>query len=329
LLDTHPVDTHSLEKFFANIKGDELERQYKEHLSDYPTWKPKSHAKDWLLFPENVGRHMSIDETALSDGELYTIFTNKEAHGKRGALAAIVSGTDAKKVEEVLCKLTLGKRALVEEVTLDMSGSMEEIVKYCFPNAVRTVDRFHVQKLACDALQEMRIAHRWDAINEETNAKEQAKLEGRPYKPVILENGDSPKQLLARSRYLLFKSPNNWTGSQIVRAGLLFERYPDMEKAFSLTHSLRMIFSKNTNVENARESLKKWYAKVADAEFNSFNTLAATIYEHEDEILHFFINRSTNASAESFNSKIKRFRASLRGVVDLDFFLFRVSKIFA
>ena len=53
------------------------------------------------------------------------------------------------------------------------------------------------------------------------------------------------------------------------------------------------------------------------------------VYEHYDEILNFFINRATNASAESFNAKIKNFRASLRGVSDIKFFLFRLTKIYA
>ncbi|MGA5621838.1 transposase [Pedobacter suwonensis] len=46
-------------------------------------------------------------------------------------------------------------------------------------------------------------------------------------------------------------------------------------------------------------------------------------------MLNFFINRSTNASAESFNAKIKAFRATSRGVRDIKFFLFRLSKIYA
>jgi len=53
-----------------------------------------------------------------------------------------------------------------------MADSMRKIVRRCFPNAIRVIDgsttltnrRFHVQKLAYDALQEMRIAHRWDAM---------------------------------------------------------------------------------------------------------------------------------------------------------------------
>ena len=48
----------------------------------------------------------------------------------------------------------------------------------------------------------------------------------------------------------------------------------------------------------------------------------------EDEVLNYFINRATNASAESLNSKIKQFRAQLRGVIDVDFFLYRLSMIY-
>jgi transposase len=186
-----------------------------------------------------------------------------------------------------------------------------------------------VQKLAHDALQEMRIAHRWDAINQETEGKEQAKLANEKYIPELLENGDSHKQLLARSRYLLFKSADKWTEKQKQRARLLFELYPDIRKGYFLTHSLRMIFSKNTIKDAARLSLARWYNQVAESEFKSFNTIAATVYEHYDEILNFFINRSTNASAESFNAKIKAFRTSLRGITDIKFFLFRLSNIYA
>jgi transposase len=90
-----------------------------------------------------------------------------------------------------------------------------------------------------------------------------------------------------------------------------------------------MIFSKNSIKDAARLSLARWYNQVAESEFKSFNTISATVYEHYEDILNFFINRSTNASAESFNAKIKAFRDSLRGVSDMKFFLFRLSKIYA
>ena len=61
----------------------------------------------------------------------------------------------------------------------------------------------------------------------------------------------------------------------------------------------------------------------------SFNVIAATFYEHYNEILNFYNNRSSIAIAESFNAKIKLFRANLRGVADKKFFLFRIANLYA
>ena len=82
------------------------------------------------------------------------------------------------------------------------------------------------------------------------------------------------------------------------------------------------------NKEAGRKSIKKWYAKVGEFDNKAFNDIAAAMYDREDEILNYFVNRSTNASAESLNAKIKDFRAQLRGVIDKKFFIFRLVKIF-
>jgi transposase len=75
--------------------------------------------------------------------------------------------------------------------------------------------------------------------------------------------------------------------------------------------------------------LAKWDEKVRQAKFKSFNTIARTMAIHYKNILNYFDNRSTNASAESFNAKIKAFRTQFRGVTNVEFFLFRLSNIFA
>lgn len=327
-MDNNAISSTTLERFYA-IDGEHFGRRYKECLSDFKSWDQKEHAEEWIVFPDNIGPNLSLDETALSNGELYTILTNKAAKGKKGCLVAMVKGTRSEDVIKALEKIPYNKRKEVKEVTLDMAPSMRKIVIYCFPKAQRVIDRFHVQKLALDALQEMRIAHRWDAINEETEAMEQAKFKEEEFKPTKYVNGDTPKQLLARCRYLLFKSANNWTDSQKERAKILFAQYPDLKEAYSLTHSLRLIFNKNDDKNVARLKLAKWYNQVAQSGFKSFNTIAATIYEHYQQILNYFDNRSTNASAESFNAKLKAFRAGLRGVADIKFFLYRVAMIYA
>jgi hypothetical protein len=55
------------------------------------------------------------------------------------------------------------------------------------------------------------------------------------------------KQLLARSRYLLYKNKSKWSENQIERASILFELYPDIEKAYNLAQDLRNIFEKTTD----------------------------------------------------------------------------------
>jgi transposase len=72
-----------------------------------------------------------------------------------------------------------------------------------------------------------------------------------------------------------------------------------------------------------------WIDLTHELKIKEFNTATNTITNKLETILNYFINRNTNASAESFNAKIKLFRANLRGVTDIKFFLFRLEKLFA
>lgn len=146
-----------------------MEYQYVAHLSDFLSWDQRAHATDWILFEKNIGTHLSIDETALSQGELYTVLTNKAAKGKKGAIVAMIKGTDSERINLILNKIPRDIRLKVKEVTLDMAASMEKIVKFSFPKAKLVTDRFHVQKLASEAVQEMRIKYRWEAMDQEND----------------------------------------------------------------------------------------------------------------------------------------------------------------
>lgn len=311
------------------MNGVLLEEQYRDHLSNFHQWDQLPHADDWILFEDNVGPFLSLDETALSQGELYTVLTNKEAKGRKEALVAMIKGTNSDRVREILEKIPLRKRNKVQEITLDMAASMEKIARYSFPKASLVTDRFHVQKLAYDAVQEMRIQYRWQAIEQENMEMELARETKQKYIPDILENGDTLKQLLARSRYLLFKAKSKWSPSQVHRAEILFAHYPLLEQAYNLAMQLGAVYSKTKEKGIAFTKLALWYDKVEKAGFKSFNTIAKSIEEHYLTVLNYFNNRSTNASAESFNAKIKAFRSAFRGVRNVSFFLFRLSNIYA
>ncbi|KAB6116664.1 transposase, partial [Bacteroides xylanisolvens] len=201
--------------------------------------------------------------------------------------------------------------------------------KTCFPRAMQVIDRFHVQKLVYEAVQELRITYRWQVIKEENKAMKAAKEKGEVHKAEELENGDTLRQLLARSRYLLFKSPDKWTKSQKIRAELLFKQFEDIKHVYYYSLELGKIFSTNYDKDVARAKLALWYNKIEEYGYDTFTTVANSIENHYERILNFFVNRSTNAAAEAFNAKIKAFRASFRGVVDMSFFLFRLAKVYA
>ena len=306
-----------------------FERQYKDHLSDFHQWGQKDHADEWLVFEDNVGERLSVDETSISNGELYTILTNKAAKGGKGSLVAMVEGTKADDISIVFNKIPLSRRLEVKEVTLDFSSSMERAVVVSFPNARLTTDRFHVQKLLSEALQETRVSLRWKAIQEENEGVKQAKLKGERYTPQVYTNGDTKKQLLARSRYLLFKPSSKWTPRQQERAVILFALFPELGHAYNLTMNFRNIYETSTTREQAQHKFTDWFQTVEKEHLDSFTTAAHYLHDHLNTILNYFPDRSTNASAESFNAKLKGFRALVRGVTDKKFFLFRVAKLYA
>lgn len=264
----------------------------------------------------------------MSKGELYTYVTNKSAKGKKGTLVASIKGTLSADIINVLKKIPLEQRKQVKEVTLDMANNMSYSVKMSFPEAMLTTDHFHVIKLGMETLQHIRIKHRWEEMDKENQAIREAKAKGLKYHPELLSNEDTPKQLLARCRYIVAKKTNEWTNNQTERAKILFERYPIIEKTYKHVLHLRSIYTNECKTK-AETELKEWLEKTKELEIKEFNTVANTIEDKMETILNYFVHRNTNANAESFNAKIKLFRANLRGVTDTKFFLFRMEKLFS
>lgn len=243
---------------------------------------------------------------------------------------AIVAGTKATDVTTILKKIPIEIREKVLEVTLDMSNAMDAIIKGSFPKVTIVTDRFHVQQLVSEAVQEIRIAFRKKAIKEESKAilRCRKNKKKKTYQPKLYENEDTKKQLLARSRYLLFKPSSKWTEKQKQRADILFREFPELEHAYNISMMFRSWYENSSSKEQAKAGLLQWYTKVEKENIEPFLVAAESIKAYEDTILNYFNNRSTNASAESFNAKLKGFRTLVRGVRDIKFFLFRVSKLY-
>lgn len=323
------TDTMSNIASYFGVNSRKLQRHYKHKVSGFKQWDQLPHAEDYLIYPENITNKLSIDEVSLSKGELYTFVTNKNTGVRnKKSVVAVINGTEAKTIQAVLEKIPLEKRNQVKEVSMDMARNMGLAIENSFVNSTKVIDRFHVVKLVMDAMQHLRIKLRWKAIEEENTAIKQAKEKGEKYHPLVLSNGDTLKELLVRSRYLLYKFETDWTMTQSKRATILFEKYPTLQSAYELTLCFRSIY-KNNSKSQAATQFNEWKEKVMAMKIDEFNTVVNSIEYHLKNILNFFDSRSTNANAESFNSKIKGFRANLRGVSDVKFFLFRLEKLFA
>lgn len=359
-MDTYPVTAQCVGRFFQT-DGKYLSRAYKEHLSGFDDWEQKGHADEWVLLEQNMGERLSIDETMLHH-DLFTFLSNKDGHCKKGTLIAAVKGTTVAEVTEHLDKIPLKSRQKVKEVTMDFSDSMMGIVRKEFPQAEIVIDLFHVMQLygtkGLDAMRmklkranttEVKRQEREFKKRQERNARNRkmyrekhpakksknGKRIGRPpkrknekFEPPKLANEETKADLLTHVRYPLMKSPDDWTDFQRGEMHLLFEIEPKMKVAYGLLCALRNIFSKTKDRKKAKKALHKWYKNVGKTRIKEIISVRDTIKSKEEYILNYFNNRATNASAESFNSKVKGLRAQVHGVNDLPFFMFRCAKIF-
>ena len=339
-----------------------LYKVYKDVMSYFHEWDQLEHAEDWILLGKNLGKDLGIDETSLH-GEVYTIVHNKEAHGRKGAIVAIVKGTKPSVVSDVINQIPESERSMVESITMDLSDSMRAIARESFPFAVVIRDFFHTVKRVGEACEEMRLKLKRLAVS--LLKKEKAKFHhhlmvlasqrkgytkrmkakhGKSWKksnrgrkplrinakftPPRLPNGETHVELLTRCSKQLAMSRDKWSKSQEERGKILFGLYPKLEEVYNLTQSFRCVFrDKTLTIEAARVKLHEWYDKVTACTIREIKSARDTIKNYEDEILNYFIAHQTNASAESLNSKIKCFRAQVKGVKDIPFFMYRLTTV--
>ena len=158
-MDSYPVTARSLGRTYY-VDGDNLERNYKNHLSDFRTWSEQNHAEDRNLLVENMGTHLSIDETSI-DHVVYVFLTNKDEHGKKHTLIAYVKGLKVSDIVAVLMQIPEELRKAVIEVTMDHSDVMNAVVREVFPDARITIDCFHTVQIVGDAIEEIRVLPPW------------------------------------------------------------------------------------------------------------------------------------------------------------------------
>jgi transposase len=275
-----------------------------------------------VLKSENFGAEMSIDEKML-DEDFFTVMTNRDT-GKIALLAQTVQEDELTKLIRKIPHI----QHLPQNITCDLSPTYEKFCKKVFPQATQIADKFHVIRSAIEALQAVRTRFKQCYLASLPKDKKKRKTAEEQSR---LINHETPSQMLDRSRYLLFKRPEEWTNKQQYRAGILFEIYPEIKKAYYNILAFRKLLDKK-NVHKLHQMDKQWNEwsfQVDEDNVYEIRSFAASVQRHEEKIKNYLLTGKTNAAAENMNSKLQRFLTANFGTRDIDFFLFRTAKYFS
>lgn len=328
-MDERPVNFTTIGSFL-HLPLQTIYKWYRQYLSDFPeavesgewgkdnfTGSDKKQKQVPVLKSENFGEEMTVDEKMI-DEEFYTVMTNRQT----GKIALLAETLTVSELGRLIAKT--GQAAhQVKTITSDLSPTYEDFCHCNFPSALIVADKFHVVKHIVEAVQSLRLRLKQEEIANLPATKKERKLyEKQPR----LINGESRVEILTRSRYILFKRPENWSPSQQKRATLLFKTFPSLQKAYELTQQIRQWLDKE-NIGKYEWQIERqlihWYDCAEQAKLPEIENLIRLIGSHEQIIMNYFIAGKTNAKAEAMNNKIQRFITANYGLRDKDFFLYK------
>ena len=277
-----------------------------------------------ILKQENLGPDMAVDEKQV-DKEMFTILSNR----KTGKIALMAQTMKVKELLSLTDKFNDEKRWAVKTVTCDLSPGYDWFIRQAFIKATPVADKFHIIKHAMESLNDHRIRLKQTYL---TAWRNECEKQGKKLPHLKLQNGETTLELLARSRYLLFKKEAEWTVSQQERAKTLFKSYPLLQKDYQLVIHFREWYDK-TNVgkdlQQRTQLLSSWYKQVTSNGSDEMKNFKELVQTHQTKIVQYFVEGKTNAQAENLNKRLQSFINSNFGVRDKDFFLWRCKLYFS
>jgi transposase len=169
--------------------------------------------------------------------------------------------------------------AKLEAVTIDMSKAYIKAVTECSPQAQIIFDRFHVQRLAHDALDEVRRDEVRAATEDERGA-------------------------LKKTRWALQKSPWNLNGVEMMKLARLSNVNRRIFRAYLLKDALAAVLDRK-QVNVAKTKLDEWISWASRSRLEPFRRVARTIRAHADGILAYVRSRLSNGRTEGLNGKLR------------------------
>ena len=221
-------------------------------------------------------RRIGVDEFSYRKRHHY--LTLVVDHDRRRVVWA-AKGRSAETLQRFFDQLGAAGRARIELVTADLAASYQKAVRARVPQARVVFDRFHVERLAADAVDEVRRA-------------EQHRL------------GTPERKTLKGMRYALLKRPDRLKPGEARRLAALRRENRALDRAYELKEYLATILRQGTP-EGAEELLDQWLKWAARSRLAPFVKLARTVRKHAAGILAYLDTRMTNGPVEGINNKLR------------------------
>jgi transposase len=306
-------------------------KEVQQELHLYDIKPPPRSNKETIAVPilkrEHIGPSMAIDEKHIN-GKFYTILSNNET-GK----VALMAATHTKKELDQVMIYFGDHRYKVRILTRDLSNTYDWLGREHFLNSGHVADKFHILRHLFEAVHDVRVYHRQLLLTKK-RLEQQQKRSGipidKPAKETPLENGDTHAELLARSIHLLYKMEDQWSPSQAARAKVLFNYYPDIEKAYRLAIKFRIWYDASNvgkDIHHIKNELQLWLNEVTLKNIPEMLNFKDLVERHSGVICNYFITGQTNAKAEALNRKIKSIISNYVNTRNINFAHFRLKNI--
>ena len=239
-------------------------------------------------------RRIGIDEISYKRGHKYlTIVVDHDS----GRLVWVAPGRDRETLRRFFDELGPLRSALITHISADAADWVAEVVAERCPQAVQCADPFHVVAWATEALDEIR-RETWNQARREAAAtRRQGPGHRRAHGSLDRYRG------IARSRYALWKNPENLTENQHAKLAWIAKSEPRLHRAYLLKEGLRHVFI--FKGQAGIEALDRWCSWARRCRIPAFVKLQRRIVKHRDTIIATLEHNLSNALIESTNTKIR------------------------
>lgn len=243
---------------------------------------------------------IGIDEISLKKGhkDFITIISDLT----NGRVIAVLKNRSKESLDEFFDGMNKKAKKRIKEVSIDMWGPYFDVIKEHLPKARVVIDRFHVQTHLNEALTKVRTKIQKDLTKEQ-------------------------KEAIKGSRWILVKNMDDLNEKEQEKLNEVYQASGVLQKYHKAKEEFRKIFENINNRDYARRKINEWIEKTHKENLFFYEKFVKTLENWKEQILNYFISKTTNGFVEGFNNKIKVIKRMCYGFTNIEHFRLRILQI--